>query len=159
MTKPTKWVCAQRRLRSAWASAQSDQSLRCAPNWVAKDPRFLHADSEDTDQTGRMPRLIWVFAGRTLSLLVFTCRGSHNWSSCKIQDFWCERSQRNIRFEFRLLIEYIRWKRSFTVQQAKRKYTKNSINAPGTLKLKTEYSKTLLPNIWISSGISAVFSY
>ena len=29
MTKPTKWLCAQRRLRSAWASAQSDQSLRC----------------------------------------------------------------------------------------------------------------------------------
>ena len=30
MTKPTKWcVCAQRRLRSAWTSAQSDQSLRC----------------------------------------------------------------------------------------------------------------------------------
>ena len=28
MTKPAKWVCAQRRLRSAWASAQSDQSLR-----------------------------------------------------------------------------------------------------------------------------------
>ena len=32
MTKPTKWVCAQRRLKSAWASAQSDQSLRCALN-------------------------------------------------------------------------------------------------------------------------------
>ena len=29
MTKPTMWVCSQRRLRSAWASAQSDQSLRC----------------------------------------------------------------------------------------------------------------------------------
>ena len=28
MTKPTKWVCAQRRLRSAWASVQPDQSLR-----------------------------------------------------------------------------------------------------------------------------------
>ena len=28
MTKPAKWLCAQRRLRSAWASAQSDQSLR-----------------------------------------------------------------------------------------------------------------------------------
>ena len=26
MTKPTQWLCAQRRLRSAWASAQSDQS-------------------------------------------------------------------------------------------------------------------------------------
>ena len=32
MTKPTKWVCPQRRLRSAWASAQSDQSLCCAFN-------------------------------------------------------------------------------------------------------------------------------
>ena len=30
MTKPRMWLCAQRRLRSAWASAQSDQSLRCA---------------------------------------------------------------------------------------------------------------------------------
>ena len=29
MTKPTKCLCNQRRLRSAWASAQSDQSLRC----------------------------------------------------------------------------------------------------------------------------------
>ena len=46
MTKPTKWVCAQRRLRSAWASAQSDQCLRCAlPLWVAKDPSFLHESS------------------------------------------------------------------------------------------------------------------
>ena len=29
MTKSTKWVCAQRRLGSAWAFAQSEQSLRC----------------------------------------------------------------------------------------------------------------------------------
>ena len=29
MTKPTKWVCSQWRLRSAWASTQSDQSLCC----------------------------------------------------------------------------------------------------------------------------------
>ena len=34
MTKPTMWLCAQQRLRSAWASAQSDQSLRCpCPGW------------------------------------------------------------------------------------------------------------------------------
>ena len=32
MTNPTKWLCAQRRLRSAWAPAQSDQSLCCALN-------------------------------------------------------------------------------------------------------------------------------
>ena len=29
-TKPANVLCAQRRLRSAWASAQSDHSLRCA---------------------------------------------------------------------------------------------------------------------------------
>ena len=29
-TKPTKWLCAQRRLRSAWASILSDQSLLSA---------------------------------------------------------------------------------------------------------------------------------
>ena len=29
----------------------------CA-QWVAKDQSFLYADSEDSDQTGRMPRLI-----------------------------------------------------------------------------------------------------
>ena len=38
--------CAQRRLWSAWASAQSDQSSLCA-QWVAKDPSFLHANSPD----------------------------------------------------------------------------------------------------------------
>ena len=32
--------------------------------------------SEDSDQTGRMPRLIWVFAGRTVTLLVLSCHGS-----------------------------------------------------------------------------------
>ena len=52
----------------------SESSL-CA-HWVDKDTRFLHADSEDSDQTGRMPRLIWVFAGHTLILLVLSCRGS-----------------------------------------------------------------------------------
>ena len=76
MTKPTKWVCAQQRLRSAWASTQSDQSSLCT-QWVAKDPRFLHVDSKDSDQTGQMPRLIWVFTGSTITLLVLSCRGSN----------------------------------------------------------------------------------
>ena len=58
-------------IRPVW----SESSL-CA-QWVAKDPSFLHADSEASDQTGRMPRVIWVFAGRTLILLVLSCRGSN----------------------------------------------------------------------------------
>ena len=39
------------------------------------------AHSEDSDQTGQTPRLIWVFAGRTITLLVLSCRGSniHGW--------------------------------------------------------------------------------
>ena len=51
-------------IRPAW----SESSL-CA-QWAAKDPSFLHADSEDSDQTGRMPKLVWAFAGRTLNLSV-----------------------------------------------------------------------------------------
>ena len=50
MTKPTKWVCAQRRLRSAWASAQSGQSLRC-PHEESLSLATHWAYSEDSDQT------------------------------------------------------------------------------------------------------------
>ena len=57
-------------IRPVW----SETSL-CA-HWVAKDPSFLHADSEDSDQTGRMPRLMWVFAGRTTTLLLLLWGGS-----------------------------------------------------------------------------------
>ena len=38
-------------------SEDSDQPGLCA-QWVAKDPCFLHAESKDSYQTGRMPRLI-----------------------------------------------------------------------------------------------------
>ena len=65
-------------IRPVWS-----ESLLCA-SLVAKDPSFLHADSEDSDQTGRMPRLIWVFAGRTLILLVLSCRVSY--SFCRETD-------------------------------------------------------------------------
>ena len=74
MTKPTKWHLRPAKtqislgIRPVW----SDYSL-CA-QWVVKDPRFFHADSEDSDQTGRMPRLIWVFAGRTCHFVGFVMR-------------------------------------------------------------------------------------
>ena len=35
---------------------------------------ILHAASEDSDQTGRMTRLTWVFAGRTDHLVGFVMR-------------------------------------------------------------------------------------
>ena len=46
MTKPAKWT----------------QHVRPAKTQISLDPSFLHADSEDS---GRMPRLIWIIAGRT----------------------------------------------------------------------------------------------
>ena len=55
-------------IRLVW----SESSL-CA-RWVAKDTAFLRADSEDSDQTGRMPRLIWGFAGRTCHFIGFVMR-------------------------------------------------------------------------------------
>ena len=54
--KTNKMMCTQRRLGSACASALSDQSLHCVLNGP-KDPSFLHAVSEDSEQTGRM--IIW----------------------------------------------------------------------------------------------------
>ena len=66
-------MCTQRRFRSAWESAQTDQSSLCV-HWVVQDSSFLHADSKDSDQTGRMPRLIWVFAGRTCHFVGFAMR-------------------------------------------------------------------------------------
>ena len=74
MTKTTKWVYAQRRLRSVWASAQSDRSSLCAQS-VDKAQAFFMRTAK-TDQIGRMPRLIWVFAGHTAILLVLSCCGS-----------------------------------------------------------------------------------
>ena len=68
-----KWATTQQNQQNECApsedSVQSDQSSLCA-QWVAEGPSFLHADM-------RMPRLIWVFAGRTVILLVLSCRGSN----------------------------------------------------------------------------------
>ena len=50
------------------------ESSQCA-RLVVKDPMFLHGDSEDSDQTGRIPRLIGVLTGRTVTLLVLSWRG------------------------------------------------------------------------------------
>ena len=80
-------LCAQRRLRSAWAPAQSDQSSLGA-HWVTKDPWFLHVDSEDSDQTGWIPRLnlnhCWthrLFVGFVMWWLIYL---SSHWPSISI---------------------------------------------------------------------------
>ena len=72
MTKPTKWHVRP---------AKTQISLGIRPVWSESSPsawRKLRslathwAHSEDSDQTGRMPRLIWVFAGRTCHFLILS---------------------------------------------------------------------------------------
>ena len=63
---------AHRRLRSACASAQSDQSLRFVLN-------VSLVDSEDSDQTWQMPRLICFFAGRMCHFVSFVVLRLTSW--------------------------------------------------------------------------------
>ena len=75
VTKPTKWHVRP---------AKTQISLGIRPVWSVftvcmKKPWFLAthwAHSEDSDQTGQIPRLIWVFAGRRVILLVLSRGGS-----------------------------------------------------------------------------------
>ena len=53
----------------------SESSLSAWRKLWSLTTRWTH--SEDSDQTGRMPRLIWVFAGRTVILLVLSRGGSY----------------------------------------------------------------------------------
>ena len=55
MTKPTKWMCAQQRLRSAWASAQSDQSLRCALSGWLRTQAFFMRTAKTLIRLGECP--------------------------------------------------------------------------------------------------------
>ena len=66
-------LCAQRRLRSAWASAQSDQSLRC-PHEESLDPQLPIEHTAKNDQTGRMPSVSWVFAAHIDQFVGFVMR-------------------------------------------------------------------------------------
>ena len=65
--KTNKMTCAP--------SEDSDQ-----PQCIVKEPRFLHSDSEDSDQTGQMPKLIWVFAGCTGHFVAFVMLQLICWS-------------------------------------------------------------------------------
>ena len=54
------------RIRTGWP-----ESSLGAFSWIAEEIKFLHADNEDSDQTARMRRLIWVFVGRTCQKVRF----------------------------------------------------------------------------------------
>ena len=74
MSKPIKWHVppATTQISLGIRPVWSESSL--CTQWVAKDPSFLHANREDSDQTGRMPRLIGVIAGLTCHFVGFVTR-------------------------------------------------------------------------------------
>ena len=55
VTKPTKWLCAQQRLRSAWASTQSDHSLRCALSGKLRTQAFFMRTAKTLIRQGGCP--------------------------------------------------------------------------------------------------------
>ena len=53
--KPTKWLCAQGKLRSAWACAQSDQSLRFVLTGWLRTQAFFMRTAKTLIRLGRCP--------------------------------------------------------------------------------------------------------
>ena len=72
-------TCAERRLKSSSASAQSDQSPLSALRNIAS-LSFQSSHSKDYDQTEQMRCLISIFAQRTCPKFVFSWCGSNQWA-------------------------------------------------------------------------------
>ena len=74
MTKQTKGPV---RLAKTQISLRSRLESSLCTLSVAKDLMLLHAHNKDSDQTGRMPRLICVFAGAQMSFCWFYHAAAH----------------------------------------------------------------------------------
>ena len=100
ITKPTTCLWAQRRLRSAWASDQSNQSLFYM--YMLEEglcPYPLNAQRRLDNQNGQMPRLIWVFAG------CWFCRGPVHFTARPFQGVpWNDNGKECIHFRDRVAI-------------------------------------------------------
>ena len=89
-TKQTKWSVRPAKTQISLGIHPVWSEFSLSTQWVAKDPRFLHTDSKDSDQTGRMPRLIWVFAGCTVILLVLSWGSSYGKKDWIISQYFCK---------------------------------------------------------------------
>ena len=79
MITPTKWHVrpAKTQISLGICPVWSEYSLSA---WRKLGSLATHwAHSEDSDPTGRMPKLIWVVAERELILLVLQCHGSNTY--------------------------------------------------------------------------------
>ena len=78
ITKPTKWHVrpAKTQISLGICSVWLESSLSTRRKLGSSATHWAH--SEDSDQTGRMPRLIWIFAGRICHFVIFVMR----WLNC-----------------------------------------------------------------------------
>ena len=74
--KTNKMTCVQQRLRSAWASAQSDQSLHCALNRQLRTQGFFMRTAKTLIRLGRCPGWSQSLLGAQVILLVLLCGSS-----------------------------------------------------------------------------------
>ena len=74
MTKPTKWHVrpAKTQISLGICPVWSESLLSTWRKLGSLATHWVH--SKDSDQTGRMPRLIWVFAGHTCHFVSFVTR-------------------------------------------------------------------------------------
>ena len=80
MTKPTKWPLRPAKTQISLGTRQVwSESWLCAPR-IDKDPMLLHADSEDSDQTGRI-----VWPGKNSNSTEIWCLSSLSASLIKIR--------------------------------------------------------------------------
>ena len=86
MTKPTKWHVrlAKTQISLGVRPVWSVFSVRMKKAWVLSYPL---GHSKDADQTGWMPRLIWVFAGSTCHFVGFVMRRLISFVFCYIYFF------------------------------------------------------------------------
>ena len=92
-------MCAQRRLRSAWASAQSDQSLRFALNGQLKTQAFFMRTAKTLIRLGGCTSWAESSMGAHAILLVLSRGGSNRYWSRTSRGGGFEKSKTNAEFE------------------------------------------------------------
>ena len=87
-------LCTQWSVRSAWAFAQSDQTLRCPCEETFGPKLPIECIPKESDQTGRMLRLILSLPWAYRPYCWFWCAQSHLWcmifSIIHLQIIWCK---------------------------------------------------------------------
>ena len=130
ITKPTKWLCAQQKLWSAWASAQSDQSL-AVRSMGSLGPKLSSFGQQRLIRLGICPgwteswlvaHAICLFchaAAQTFLLSVYCTQNHngpvppfwisiHNWDSCSSRfNFLYKEIDTEISIDIHHLIDYI----------------------------------------------------